>query len=126
MYEYDAAPTVSQERMAQRIHRALHTVYAVEPLPTHLVTQTAMTIRDIKVARNLRACRIFYEPTSTNKAEQARVEKAMDQHGLLLAKLVKEHALLRRPISIKFALASEEKRRLDDIYDQLEQQLRDE
>ncbi|ORX44788.1 hypothetical protein DM01DRAFT_1340305 [Hesseltinella vesiculosa] len=122
MYEYEAAPTLSQERMASRIHRALSTVYAVEPLPSPLITQAYLSLLDVKVSRNLRKCHVFYEPLSTSKAERGHVHRALIEHQDLLNKLIKQHAQLRKPIMVKF-ISDTQTKELKAIYDQLEKEL---
>lgn len=66
----ESGPTVAQERLAERVQRALSTVHSIEDLPTPFLTQ--MSIRSIKVSRNLKRCQIDYETLSDNKKERVR------------------------------------------------------
>lgn len=68
--EFDSAPTIAQERLSERLNRAISTMYAMEVMPTKWVTLNELTIRGVKVSRNLRKCRVLYEPTSTVKKER--------------------------------------------------------
>ncbi|KAI8338065.1 hypothetical protein BC941DRAFT_424510 [Chlamydoabsidia padenii] len=120
--EGDAAPTITQERLAQRIQRALSTVYAMEVLPTLLITPAHLTIHQVKVSRNLKKCTIFYEPTSTVKKERGDIHRALTSYSPMLNTLVKKHARLRRPLSIKFVSDTQAKE-LEAIYNQLELEL---
>lgn len=63
--EFDSTPTIAQERLSERLNRAISTMYTLENLPTKWVTLDHLTIRGVKVSRNLRKCRVIYEPTST-------------------------------------------------------------
>lgn len=47
-------------------------MYTLENLPTKWVTLNHLTIRGVKVSRNLRKCRVLYEPTSSVKKERVR------------------------------------------------------
>ncbi|ORZ15225.1 hypothetical protein BCR42DRAFT_452082 [Absidia repens] len=123
-HELDAAPTVMQERLAQRIHRALSTVYSVEVLPTPLITQAHLTLRHVKISRNLKKCYIFYEPTSPSKKERGEVHRALTSYLPMLNTLIKNHAQLRKPLSIKFVSDTQSKE-LDAIYDRLALELKD-
>ncbi|KAI8089186.1 uncharacterized protein BX664DRAFT_332380 [Halteromyces radiatus] len=120
-HEWDATPTITQERMAQRIQRALSTVYSMEVLPTPLITQEHLTLRGIKVSRNLKKCFIFYEPTSTIKKQRGQVHRALINYSPILNTLIKNHAQLRKPLSIKFVSDTQSKE-LEAIYDKLEQE----
>lgn len=76
--EFDSAPTIAQERLSERLNRAISTMYAMEVMPTKWVTLNELTIRGVKVSRNLRKCRVLYEPTSTVKKE--RVSLILSSH----------------------------------------------
>lgn len=73
LYADESGPTVAQARLAERVQRALNTVHSIEVLPTAFLTQ--MSIRSIKVSRNLRRCQIDYEALSDNKKERVRKKK---------------------------------------------------
>ncbi|SAL98920.1 hypothetical protein [Absidia glauca] len=122
LHEGDATSTITQERLAQRIHRALSTVYSLEDLPTLLITPAHFTLRQVKVSRNLKKCQIFYEPTSTVKKERGDVHRALISYSPMLSTLIKNHGQLRRPLSIKF-VADTKSKELEAIYNQLEQEL---
>ncbi|ORZ00168.1 hypothetical protein BCR43DRAFT_484778 [Syncephalastrum racemosum] len=116
--EADKAPSRQQMQMATRIRRGINNMYAIEPLPTALVTPTWIQIRDIKVARNLRTCSIWYEPLSAKKHERGEVFRAMSQHALRLSNLIRVHSGAHHVESIKF-IPDTRTHELEKIYDAL-------
>ncbi|GAA5795078.1 hypothetical protein HPULCUR_000429 [Helicostylum pulchrum] len=122
--EFDSAPTIAQERLSERLNRAISTMYTMETLPTKWVTLDHLTIRGVKVSRNLRKCRILYEPTSTVKRERGNVHRALQDYTPLLNTLIRTHALLKRPLSIKF-IPDTQAKELDDIFHRLEAEEKD-
>ncbi|KAI8384311.1 uncharacterized protein BYT42DRAFT_256672 [Radiomyces spectabilis] len=122
--EFDSTPTVMQARMAQRIQRALLTMYATEALPTALITPQHLKIHDIKVSRNLRKCRILYDPIDSNKTKRGNVHGALIDHAVRLEALIRFHGQLHRPVSIKF-VPDTDKKQLDQIFEQLSLELKD-
>ncbi|KAG2220359.1 hypothetical protein INT45_010745 [Circinella minor] len=102
MDENDSAPTVAQQKLAQRIHRGLNKMFSIEPLPTRWVTSSYVSIHMVKVSRNLRKCNILYEPATEQKHEKGHVHRALQTHGNQLEQLIRAHAGLQRPVSIKF------------------------
>ncbi|KAI8143737.1 hypothetical protein BJV82DRAFT_83496 [Fennellomyces sp. T-0311] len=102
MDENDSAPTVAQQRLAQRIHRGLNKMFAIESLPTRWVTASYVSVHTVKVSRNLRKCYILYEPATDAKHEKGHVHRALQTHAGRLEQMVRAHAGLRRPLSIKF------------------------
>ncbi|KAI9496795.1 hypothetical protein BDB00DRAFT_73253 [Zychaea mexicana] len=102
MDETDSAPTVAQQRLAQRIQRGLTKVFAIEPLPTRWVTPSYVSIHTVKASRNLRKCQILYEPATEKKHERGHVHRALQTHASCLEQLIRVHAGLQRPVSIKF------------------------
>ncbi|KAI9024923.1 hypothetical protein CLU79DRAFT_834054 [Phycomyces nitens] len=122
--EFDSTPTISQERMADRIHRAIITMYSAESLPS-LVTTNSLTIQSVKVSRNQRKCHVYYDPISTVKTERGNVHRALQKHASLLNLLARSYAQLRRPMSIKF-VPDRQTKELDDIFNRLEAELESE
>ncbi|RCI06337.1 hypothetical protein CU098_007643 [Rhizopus stolonifer] len=100
--EFDSAPTVIQERLAERIQRAITTMYSTEVLPSKWITLSHVSIRAVKVSRNLRKCRVLYEPLSTKKSERGHIHRALQDYTPLLNSMIRSHAHIRHPLSIKF------------------------
>ncbi|KAF1796179.1 hypothetical protein FB192DRAFT_1347965 [Mucor lusitanicus] len=71
--EFDSAPNIPQQRLAERLQRAISTMYSTEVMPSQWVTPGHVTIRGVKVSRNLRKCRVLYEPSSTSKKERGNL-----------------------------------------------------
>ncbi|KAI7906916.1 uncharacterized protein BX663DRAFT_121684 [Cokeromyces recurvatus] len=98
--EFDATPTIAQDRLAKRIQRAILTVYSTEDFPTQWITPSQVNIHGVKVSRNLRKCQILYEPISTKKGERGNVHRALKHYTHLLNMMIQRQ--LRQPISVKF------------------------
>ncbi|KAG0183216.1 hypothetical protein DFQ28_000087 [Apophysomyces sp. BC1034] len=123
--EFDSTPTNTQERMAERINRALSMVYSVESLPTHLITPSAMKIHSIKVSRNLRRCQIAYVPLPTKAEQRGKVHRAIQKYADLLSSLIRTHGQIYRPLSIKF-VADTQAKELDTLYEKISAELKEE
>lgn len=117
--EFDSAPTVAQGRLAERLTRAISTMYTIEVMPTKWVTLDHLTIRGVKVSRNLRKCQVLYEPTSTSKKERGNVHRALQDYTQLLGTFIRTNAQLKRPLSIKFVPDTQTKE-LEDIFNKIE------
>ncbi|KAI8085932.1 uncharacterized protein B0P05DRAFT_585438 [Gilbertella persicaria] len=116
--EFDSAPTVIQERLAERIQRAITTMYSTEVLPSKWITLSHVSIRAVKVSRNLRKCRVLYEPLSTKKSERGHIHRALQDYTPLLNSMIRSHAHIRHPLSIKFVPDTQAKE-LEDIFERL-------
>ncbi|KAI8370851.1 hypothetical protein EDC96DRAFT_95052 [Choanephora cucurbitarum] len=116
--EFDSAPTVVQERLAERIHRAITTMYSVEALPTQWITPQHVLIRAVKVSRNLRKCRVLYEALSDRKQERGHTHRSLSDYTPLLNTLIHSHANIKHPLSIKF-IPDTQTKELDDIFKQI-------
>ncbi|KAL0091567.1 hypothetical protein J3Q64DRAFT_1724305, partial [Phycomyces blakesleeanus] len=119
--EFDSTPTIAQERMADRIHRAIITMYSAESLPS-LITTNSLIIQSVKVSRNQRKCHVYYDPISTVKSERGNVHRALQKHANLLNLLARSYAQLRRPMSIKF-VPDRQTKELEDIFNKLSAEL---
>ncbi|KAI9486451.1 MAG: hypothetical protein EXX96DRAFT_43082 [Benjaminiella poitrasii] len=113
--EFDASPTTLQDQLAKRIHRAILTMYTDEVMPNRWITPDQVTIRSIKVSRNLRKCQVLYEPTSIKKEGRGNVHRALKDYTHLLNTLIRRHAQLKQPISIKF-VSDTHSRELEDLF----------
>ncbi|KAI7869068.1 hypothetical protein BDF14DRAFT_1787850 [Spinellus fusiger] len=119
--EFDSAPTIAQERMADRIQRAFMSMQSAEPLPAALLSDQ-LRVPLVKVSRQQRRCHIYYDPVSSTKTERGNVHRAVQKHASLLITLTSSYAHLRRPMSIKF-VPDKHTKELEDIYAQLEAEL---
>ncbi|KAI8384189.1 hypothetical protein BD560DRAFT_431430 [Blakeslea trispora] len=116
--EFDSTPTVVQERLAERIQRAITTMYSVEALPTQWITPSHVLIRGVKVSRNLRKCRVLYEPLSAKKKERGHTHRSLQEYTPLLNTMIRSHAQIKYPLSIKF-IPDTESKELEDIFKQI-------
>lgn len=90
-------------------------MYSSEALPTQWITLGQLTIREVKVSRNLKKCQVMYEPLSNNKKERGNVHRALTDYSYLLNTLIRKHAQMKRPLSIKF-VADTQSRELEAIF----------
>jgi ribosome-binding factor A len=109
---------VAQERLAERLQRAISTMYSTEVMPSQWVTLNHLQIRGVKVSRNLRKCQVLYEPSSTIKKERGNVHRALQDYTHLLNSMIRTHAHLKRPLSIKFVPDTQAKE-LEDIFNKI-------
>ncbi|KAK4518331.1 Phospholipase [Mucor velutinosus] len=116
--EFDSAPNIPQQRLAERLQRAISTMYSTEVMPSQWVTPGHVTIRGVKVSRNLRKCRVLYEPSSTVKKERGNVHRALQDYTPLLSSMIRNHAQLKRPLSLKFVSDSQAKE-MEDVFEKL-------
>ncbi|KAI8979923.1 hypothetical protein BDB01DRAFT_836961 [Pilobolus umbonatus] len=119
--EFDSTPTITQERLAERIHRAITLMYSIESMPSKWISLEYLSIRSVKVSRNLRKCQIFYEPMSNSKSERGNTHRALQQYSHLLGSMIRTHAHLKRPLSVKF-MSDTHTKELNAIYDQIQQE----
>ncbi|CEP13665.1 hypothetical protein [Parasitella parasitica] len=120
--EFDSTPNIPQQRLAERLQRAISTMYSIETMPSRWVTPGYVMIRGVKVSRNLRKCRVMYEPSTTVKKERGYVHRALQGHTHLLSSMIRNHAQLKRPLSIKFVPDTQAKE-LEDVFEQIESSL---
>ncbi|KAI8638839.1 hypothetical protein BD408DRAFT_435671 [Parasitella parasitica] len=120
--EFDSAPNIPQQRLAERLQRAISTMYSIEAMPSQWVTPGYVFIRGVKVSRNLRKCRVMYEPSTTVKRERGNVHRALQDHTHLLGSMIRSHAQLRRPLSIKFVPDTQAKE-LEGVFEKIESSL---
>ena len=116
--EFDSAPNIAQQRLSERLQRAISTMYSMENMPSQWVTPGFVDIRGVKVSRNLRKCQILYEPSSTIKKERGNVHRALLDYTHLLSNMIRNHAQLKRPLSIKFVSDTNAKE-LEDLFEKL-------